>query len=69
MRQWVIPPEHSGEFVWHLEGVLEVYTRPHTPRFPQVCLEETSKQLLREPRAPVPMEPGQPERMDYEHGL
>ncbi len=52
-----------------MEDVLEVYTRPFDPRFPQVCLDETSKQLLREPREPLPMEPGQPERMDYEHGL
>jgi hypothetical protein len=63
----VIPPEHSGEFVWHMEEVLGVYTRPYDPRFPQVCLDETSKQLLREPREPLSMEPGQPERVDYEY--
>lgn len=63
----MIPPEHSGEFVWHMEEVLGVYTRPYDPRFPQVCLDETSKQLLREPREPLSMEPGQPERVDYEY--
>jgi hypothetical protein len=66
-KQWVIPPEHTGEFVWHMEDVLAVYTRPYDPRFPQVCLDETSKQLLRETREPLPMESGQPERVDYEY--
>jgi hypothetical protein len=50
-----------------MEDVLGVYTRPYDPRFPQVCLDETSKQLLRETRAPLPIEPGQPERVDYEY--
>jgi hypothetical protein len=66
-KQWVIPPEHNGEFVWHMEDVLGVYTRPYDPRFPQVCLDETSRQLLRDTREPLPMEPGQPERVDYEY--
>ena len=29
-----------------MEDVLEVYTRPYDPRHPQVCLDETSRQLL-----------------------
>jgi hypothetical protein len=65
--QWVIPPEQNGAFVAHMEDVLDVYTRPYDPRFPQVCLDETSKQLLRETREPLPMEPGQVERVDYEY--
>ncbi|AMV24082.1 hypothetical protein VT84_06775 [Gemmata sp. SH-PL17] len=32
-----------------------------------MCLDETSKQLIRETRAPIPVEPGQPERVDYEY--
>ena len=31
-----------------MEDVLEVYTRPYDPRRPQVCLDETSRQLLGE---------------------
>src|SRR4051812_21107653 len=27
--EWVIPPEKSAEFVWHMEDVLDVYHRPH----------------------------------------
>jgi DDE superfamily endonuclease len=50
-----------------MEDVLEVYTRPHDPRRPQVCLDETSRQLLAEVTAPVPVTPGRPVRQDYEY--
>lgn len=47
--------------------MLEVYTRPYDPRFPQVCLDEVSKQLLRDVRAPLPMRPAQVARTDAEY--
>ena len=50
-----------------MEDTLDVYRRPYDPRFPQVCLDETSKQLLAEVREPLPMKPGQVEREDYEY--
>ena len=50
-----------------MEDVLDVYTRPHNPAQPLVCLDETSKQLIEETRTPVPMQPGQPARHDYEY--
>jgi transposase len=50
-----------------MEDVLDVYTRPYDPLRPQVCMDETSKQLLRDTREPLPMEPGRPERRDYEY--
>lgn len=50
-----------------MEDVLDVYTRPYDPRYPQVCMDEVSKQLLRETREPMPVQPGRPERRDYEY--
>jgi hypothetical protein len=50
-----------------MEEVLEVYTRPHDPEIPLVCLDETSKQLVAETRTPVPMKTGIPTRIDYEY--
>jgi len=50
-----------------MEDVLEVYTRPFDPHRPQVCMDELSKQLVGETRAPIPVAPGQPERCDYEY--
>jgi DDE superfamily endonuclease len=50
-----------------MEDVLAVYKRPRDLDVPLVCLDETSKQLLADTRAPIPMKPGQPERRDYEY--
>ena len=50
-----------------MEDVLEVYQRPFDPARPLICLDEAAKQLLGEVRAPLPMQPGQPERVDGEY--
>ena len=50
-----------------MEDVLAVYTRPYDPKRPQVCMDEVSKQLLRDVREPLPVQPGQPARVDYEY--
>jgi len=50
-----------------MEDILEVYTRPYDPLRPQVCMDETSKQLLRDTRQPLAMEPGRVQRRDYEY--
>jgi DDE superfamily endonuclease len=50
-----------------MEDVLEVYARPHDPERPVVCLDETSKQLIAETRAPQPAAPGRPARLDSEY--
>ncbi len=46
---------------------MEVYTRPYDGRFPQVCLDEKSKQLVGEVREPLASGPGRPARHDYEY--
>jgi hypothetical protein len=63
-QQWVIPPQASSAFAAAIEDVLAVYKRPRDGSYPLVCLDETSKQLLADTRAPIPMKPGQPERRD-----
>lgn len=63
----MIPPKANAAFVAAMEDVLDVYTRPHDPARPLVCLDETSKQLTRETRAPLPMQPGREARHDYEY--
>jgi len=50
-----------------MEDVLDVYKRPYDPKRPNVCLDETSKQLIGETRTPVPACPSQPARYDYEY--
>jgi len=63
----VIPPDADAEFVCAMEDVLDVYQRPYDARRPVVCVDEASKQLIRETRTPIPASPGQPERADYEY--
>lgn len=65
--QWCIPPQHTGECVYRMEDVRDAYQRPYDPRFPQVCMDETSKQLVGETRTPLPAAPGRPARIDYEY--
>lgn len=50
-----------------MEDVLEVYHQPYDEKRPLVCLDEASKQLIGETVQPLPAEPGQPERFDYEY--
>jgi len=50
-----------------MEDVLEVYQRPRDPGLPLVCLDETSKQLIAETRAPINMKEGRKARFDYEY--
>lgn len=47
-KSWVIPPQANVEFVAHMEDVLEVYTQPYDPLYPQVYFDECSKQLVAE---------------------
>ncbi len=50
-----------------MEDILEVYHRPYSPENPRVCLDESSKQHVRETRQPIEAEPGQIERYDHEY--
>lgn len=66
-KEWCIPPEANAEFVYGMEDVLDVYKRPTDPAYPIVCVDESPEQLVSEARLPLPAEPGQPERYDYEY--
>jgi hypothetical protein len=62
-----MPPDANSEFVWQMEDVLDVYTRPADAGRPLICLDETSRQLVGETRDPLPLAPGRPARRDPEH--
>ena len=63
----MIPPKENAAFVASMEDVIEVYHRPRDAAKPLVCLDEMSKQLVAETRTPLPAQPGQPARHDYEY--
>jgi hypothetical protein len=66
-EQWCIPAKENAAFVCSMEDVLDVYTRPYDPKRPQVCMDETNKQLTADIRAPQAAQPGKPKRVDYEY--
>jgi hypothetical protein len=47
--------------------LLALYARPFRSQEPVVCVDEKSKQLLRDTRAPLPVQPGAPAKHDYEY--
>jgi len=50
-----------------MEDVLSVYTRPYDPRFPVVCMDESSRQLLGDVREPLPPMPCRVKKVDHEY--
>lgn len=47
--------------------VLAVYERPYDEKYPVICFDEISKQLLSETREPLPIQTGKAKRYDYEY--
>jgi len=47
--------------------VLDLYQQPYDPRKPVIGVDEKPKQLIEESRSPIPMQPGKPEKYDYEY--
>ena len=50
-----------------MEDVLEVYQRPYDENEVLVCMDETSKQLVKETRVPRPSAPGAVSAYAYEY--
>lgn len=67
VKEWVIPPQKNGEFVAHMEQVLDVYKRAYDPDYPVVCMDESPKQLIEEAKPSTAMKPRQQARVDYEY--
>jgi hypothetical protein len=57
----------TEEYRERMYDLLDLYARPFQPREPVVCLDEKSKQLLRDTREPLPIKPGAPAKHDYEY--
>jgi transposase len=65
-EMWCIP-QVDGEYVARMEDVLDLYAEAPDPERPVVCFDESPVQLIGEVRQPIPAEPGQLERYDYEY--
>jgi hypothetical protein len=67
IEYWVIPSEADGEFVAHMEEVLEAYEKANNPADPVLCMDEQPVQLLKETRQQIPATKDHPQRVDYEY--
>lgn len=63
----MIPPKQNAAFVANMEDVLEIYKMPYNPAIPVICMDEQPTQLIKETRTKMTVEPGKPERVDYEY--
>ena len=57
----------TEEYRQRMYDVLELYARPYRKNEPVICIDEKSKQLVRDSRAPLTMKPGVPAKYDYEY--
>jgi hypothetical protein len=57
----------TGEFVARMEDVLELYAEPLDEKRPVVCMDELSKELHGQVAEPIPPQPGQSTKEDYEY--
>lgn len=64
---WVIPAKENADFVCAMEDILNVYQRNYQEDEVLICMDETSKQQVKETRTPLPMTDHHPERFDYEY--
>jgi hypothetical protein len=65
-EETMVSPRGGAECVAAREDVLEGYAAPYDPARPQVNLAETTKQLIKETRQPLPPQPSRPPRSDDE---
>jgi len=50
-----------------MEAILDIYKRPYDETHPLVCMDESSKQQIKETRQPIPAQPGSVEKYDTEY--
>lgn len=57
----------TAEYRKRMYSLLRIYARPYNVKEPVVCVDEKSKQLLRQTRSPIPLQPGRCAKEDYEY--
>ncbi len=57
----------TAEYRRRMYDLLDLYARPYRAEEPVICIDEKSKQLLRDARAPLAAKPGTPAKYDYEY--
>lgn len=63
---WCIA-EITPEYRERMYRLLDLYEEEYDPNRPVVCIDEKSKQLIKDIRQPIPMKPGSVAKHDYEY--
>ena len=57
----------TAEYRQRMYALLELYAQPYNPEEPVICVDEKSKQLLKQTRVPLAARAGQVAKEDYEY--
>src|ERR1035437_3046051 len=57
----------TPEYRERMYRILDLYKEPYNQKFPVLCFDEKSKQLLADSRKPIPLKPGSAKKYDYEY--
>lgn len=63
---WCIA-EITKEYRQRMYKLLALYARPYDKKYPVVCMDEKSKQLIQDVRGVIPLKPGSPTKYDSEY--
>lgn len=63
---WCIA-EITKEYRQRMYKLLALYARPLAKKYPVVCMDEKSKQLMQDVRGVIPLKPGSPAKYDGEY--
>jgi hypothetical protein len=64
-KEWCIPAKENAGFVCAMEDVLTVYQGVYDETHPLICMDESSKQQVKEVCPPIPAKPGSIEKTGY----
>src|ERR1035438_113891 len=63
---WCIA-EITPEYRERMYRLLDLYEEDYNSKYPVICIDEKSKQLIEEARTPIPLRPGSQAKYDYEY--
>ncbi len=63
---WCIQ-EITEQYRTRMYRLLDLYKKDYNPDFPEVCMDEKSKQLVGDSRKPIAAKQGSYEKYDYEY--
>lgn len=63
---WCIA-EITSQYRERMYRLLDLYEEDYDGKYPVICIDEKSKQLIDEVRNPIPLRPGSPAKYDYEY--